>query len=90
DQPYPLSLNQLIDNAYNNVQRLDQDNTQIELNTYKTDQVEILQNASIVQHLIESLAQEFKHFTDQILTINITRHEINRDGVTLLELSCFP
>ncbi|WP_100636305.1 sensor histidine kinase [Marinomonas sp. ef1] len=90
DQPYPLSLNQLIDNAYNNVQRLDQDNTQIELNTYKTDQVEILQNASILQHLIESLAQEFKHFTDQILTINITRHEINREGVTLLELSCFP
>jgi hypothetical protein len=69
---------------------LDQDNTLIELNTYKTDQVEILQNASILQHLLESLAQEFKHFTDQTLTINITRHEINRDGVTLLELSCFP
>ena len=90
DQPYPLALNQLIDNAYNNFQRLDQDNTLIELNTYKTDQVEILQNASILQHLIESLAQEFKHFTDQTLTINVTRHEINRDGVTLLELSCFP
>ena len=90
DQSHPISLNQLIDNAYNNFQRLDQDNTLIELNTYKTDQVEILQNASILQHLIESLAQEFKHFTDQTLTINITRHEINREGVTLLELNCYP
>ncbi|WP_421850689.1 7TM diverse intracellular signaling domain-containing protein [Marinomonas sp.] len=90
DQPSPLLLNQLIDNAYNNFQRLDQDNAQIELNTYKTDHVEILQNASILQHLIESLAQEFKHFTDQPLTLNITRHEINREGVTLLELKCYP
>lgn len=90
DQPYPMSLNQLIDNAYTNFQRLDQDNTLIELNTYKTDQVEILQNASSLQRLIESLAQEFKHFTDQTLTINVTRHEINREGLTLLELSCYP
>ena len=90
DQPHPILLNQLIDNAYNNFQRLDQDNTIIELNTYKTNQVEILQNAHILQILIESLAQEFKHFTDQVLTLNITRHEMNREGVTLLELSCYP
>lgn len=90
DQPHPILLNQLIDNAYNNFQRLDQDNTLIELNTYKTNQVEILQNAPILQHLIESLAQEFKHFTDQPLTLNITRHEMNRDGITVLELSCYP
>jgi len=90
EQASPLLLNQLIDNAYNTVQRLDQDNTLIELNTYKTDQVEILQNTSILQHLIESLAQEFKHFTDQALTLNITRHEVNREGITLLELTCYP
>ncbi|MEP7728377.1 7TMR-DISM family protein [Marinomonas primoryensis] len=90
EQAAPLLLSQLIDNAYNNVQRLDQDNTLIDLNTYKTDQVEILHNAPILQHLIESLAQEFKHFTDQTLTINITRHDVNREGITLLELSCYP
>ncbi|RNF74163.1 hypothetical protein EBI01_06470 [Marinomonas rhizomae] len=90
DQLHPIALNQLIDNAYNNFQRLDQDNTLIELNTYKTNQVEILQNASILQHLIETLIQEFKHFTDQTLTLNITRHEMNREGITLLELSSYP
>lgn len=90
NQPSPFLLNQLIDNSYNNFQRLDQDNALIELNTHKTDHVEILQNAAILQHLIESLTLEFKHFTDQTLTLNITRHEINREGVTLLELSCYP
>jgi|GEM_PF-1055089 hypothetical protein len=90
EQPYPISLNQVIDNAYNNVQRLDQDNALIEINSNKTEHVEILQHASILQHLIESLAQEFKHFTDQVLTLDITRHEMNREGITLLELSCYP
>lgn len=90
EQAYPLTLDQLIDTAYSNAQRLDQDNTLIELNTYKTHQVEILQNAAILQHLIESLAQEFKHFTDQPLTLNITRHDTNRDGITILELTCYP
>ena len=90
EQPYPILLNQLIDNAYSNVQRLDQDNALIEINTNKTDQVEILQHASILQHLIESLVQEFKHFTDQILTINITRHEMNREGIISLELNASP
>ncbi|TYL48274.1 7TM diverse intracellular signaling domain-containing protein [Marinomonas sp. IMCC 4694] len=90
EQPYPQPLNQLIDHAYNNVQRLDQDNTVLEWNISKTDHVEILQNAAILQHLIESLAQEFKHFTDQALTLNITRHALNRDGTMLLELNCSP
>ncbi|RCX03444.1 sensor histidine kinase [Marinomonas foliarum] len=90
EQPYPQPLNQLIDRIYNNLQRLDQDNTLIELNTHNTDHVEVLQNATILQHLIESLVQEFKHFTDQTLTLDISRHESNRDGITQLEISCGP
>ena len=90
EQSYPIPLDQLIDNAYNNVQRLDQDNALIEINSNKTAQVEILQHASILQHLIESLVQEFKHFTDQVLTLDITRHDLNREGITILELSCYP
>ncbi len=89
-QPYPQPLNQLIDRAYNNIQRLDQDGTFIELNTHNTDHVEVLQNATILQQLIESLVQEFKHFTDQTLTLDITRHESNRDGITELEINCCP
>ncbi|MBR7889006.1 sensor histidine kinase [Marinomonas sp. A79] len=90
EQPTPQPLNQLIDNAYSNTQRLDQDSAVIEIITHKADQVEILENAPLLQHLIENLAQECKHFTDQTLTINIMRHEINREGIMLLELNCYP
>lgn len=90
EQVYPQSLNQLIDNAYSHVQRLDQNNTMIELNLNNTDNVEILQDTMVLQHLIESLAQEFKHFTDQILTVDIIRHELNRDGTMQLEINCSP
>lgn len=90
EQTLPICLNQLIENAHSNFQRLDQDNTIIELNAEKTDHVEILQDAKTLQHLIEVLTQEFKHFTSQPLTLNITYHETNREGVTLLEFDCYP
>ncbi|MCW8357025.1 hypothetical protein N5P32_14405 [Marinomonas pontica] len=90
DQLYPLQLNQLIDNAYNTIQRLDQDNTLLEINMHNVEQVEVLQDAAILQHVIECLIQEFKHFTDQTLTLDIIRHDANRDGMTLLEISCSP
>lgn len=90
EQTTPVGLEQLIDNAYNNVQNLDQDNSLIEINTNKVEQVEVLQHAYILQHLIECILLECKHFTDQVLTMTITRQDINRDGVTLLELCCHP
>lgn len=90
EQTFPIYLNQVIENAHSNFQRLDQDNTIIELNTEKTDHVEILQDAKILQHLIEVLTQEFKHFTNQPLTLSITYHETNREGVTVLEINCDP
>ncbi|MFT2097787.1 7TM diverse intracellular signaling domain-containing protein [Marinomonas sp. 2405UD66-6] len=90
EQTTPVSLNQLIDNAHHNFQRIDQDSALIEINTNKTDKVEILNNAQILQHLIEVLAEEFKHFTNQTLTINITHHDVNREGITLLEIECSP
>ncbi|NVK75269.1 MAG: sensor histidine kinase [Oceanospirillaceae bacterium] len=90
EQNQPILLNDLIDKAINNVQRLDQDNSNIELNTIGTDQVEVLQDSLILQRLIESLAQEFKHFTDQELMLNIIRHDINREGIIFLELNCSP
>jgi hypothetical protein len=90
EQGTPIFLNQLIDNAHNNFQRLDQDNTLVEFNSSTSDQVEILQNAPTIQHLLEVITQEFKHFTDQVLTINITHHDISREGVTILEINCYP
>jgi len=90
EQPAPIALNQLIENAYNNFQHLDQDNTIIELNTFKTNHIEVLQHAKILQHLIEVMTQEFKHFTDQKLTFNVTYHELNRESVSILELNCYP
>ncbi|ETX11112.1 hypothetical protein MUS1_12110 [Marinomonas ushuaiensis DSM 15871] len=90
EQSPPITLNQLIENAHNNFQRLDQDNTIIELNTFKTDHIEVLQHAKALQHLIEVLTQEFKHFTDQELTFNITYHELNRESASTLELNCYP
>ncbi|MEO9273412.1 7TM diverse intracellular signaling domain-containing protein [Marinomonas sp. 5E14-1] len=90
EQTTPVSLNQLIDNAHHNFQRIDQDSALIEINTNKTDRVEILNNAQVLQHLIEVLAEEFKHFTNQTLTISITHHDVNREGITLLEIECSP
>ncbi|WP_241556939.1 7TMR-DISM family protein [Marinomonas hwangdonensis] len=90
DQPTPITLNQLIDNAYNKVQNLDQDNSLIEIHTRKIEQVEILQHAPILQHLIESILLECKHFTDQVLTMEIERQDVNREGVTELVICCHP
>ncbi|MBJ7539140.1 7TMR-DISM family protein [Marinomonas transparens] len=90
EQKFPIFLNDLIDKAYENFQSLDQDNTLIELNLSKTDHVEILQNAEILQHLLQVIMQEFKHFTDQALAIDIKRHELYRDGLTYLEINCQP
>ena len=90
EQMTPVSLNQLVDNVYNNFQRLDQDSSLIEMNTHQTDQVEILHNAQAIQQLIEMLIQEFRHFTGQTLTLDIRFKSNNREGSTSLEISSFP
>jgi hypothetical protein len=90
EQTLPVSLNQLIDNAHHNFQHTDQDNAHIEINANNTDNVEILHDAQTLQHLIEVLAEEFKHFTNQTLTFEVTHHDTNREGVTLLEFNCYP
>lgn len=90
DQATPIALNQLLDNAHHNFQRTDQDSAQIEINTNQTDNVEILNNAQVLQHLIEVLAEEFKHFTNQVLTLNVTHHDTNREGITSIEIECSP
>ena len=89
-QESPTFLNQIIDNANNNFQRLDQDSTVVEFHSSASDQVEILQDTQAIQHLLEVLIQEFKHFTDQALTIDIAHHEISREGVTILNINCYP
>ncbi|MCB5161322.1 7TM diverse intracellular signaling domain-containing protein [Marinomonas algarum] len=89
-QTHPELLDHIIDKAYNNAQRLDQNSAVIELHTQQTDHIEILQHTRVLQSLIEGLIQECKHFTDQTLTLNITRREVNREGITQLELSVFP
>ncbi|MCV2403310.1 hypothetical protein OFY17_10500 [Marinomonas sp. C2222] len=90
EQIDPIPLNQLIDNAYSNFQRLDQDNSLLDIPTEDTDHVEILRNGKLIQHLIEVLALEFKHFTDQTLTLTVRHLVINREGVTVLEINCYP
>ncbi|NLQ18377.1 hypothetical protein HGG82_12205 [Marinomonas sp. M1K-6] len=90
EQHAPISLYLLLNNAHHNIQRLDQDNASIELNVEKTEHIEVLQDAITLQNLIESILQEFKHFTDQTLTLEAACHEASRDGITLLDLNCFP
>ncbi|AEF54120.1 Diverse 7TM receptor transmembrane region [Marinomonas posidonica IVIA-Po-181] len=90
EQAMPLALNKLIDEAHENFQQLDQDDTNLTINLENTEQVEVLQNATLIKHLIEVLAQEFKHFSDQALNLHFIRHEINREGVTMLEIQCSP
>ncbi len=90
EQMSPVSINQLVDKVYNEFQLLDQDNALIELNTYQTDQVEILHNAQVIQKLLELIAQELKHYTGQTLTLDILYHSENREGITHLEIRTYP
>lgn len=90
EQAMPLALNKLIDEAHENFLQLDQDDTTLSINTDNTEQVEVLQNTALIKHLIEVLAQEFKHFSDQALNLNFICHEINREGITMLEIQCGP
>lgn len=90
EQSLPLFLTKIVDDAYNSFQLLDQDNTSVDLITKNIDHVEILNNAELIQHLIETMILEFKYFTDQVLTMEISRHDLNREGIRMLELYCYP
>lgn len=90
EQSLPLFLTNIIDDAYNHFQQLDQDNSSIELIINNIDHVELLHNAELIQHLIETILLEFKHFTDRTLTLSITRNKLNREGITTLALHCYP
>lgn len=86
----PLFLSKLIDNAYNHFQQLDQDNAIVEITSDNTNHLEILHNAEVIEHLIETILQECKHFTDQTLTVDISRRDPSHEGNTILEINCFP
>lgn len=86
----PLFVSVLVDNAYSHFQQLDQDNSQIDIVSEETEHMEILQNSKLIQHLVETILQECKHFTDQTLTLAIRRHDLSHEGGTLLELDCSP
>ncbi|MGB5998558.1 MAG: 7TM diverse intracellular signaling domain-containing protein [Marinomonas sp.] len=90
EQSLPLFLTTIIDEAYNTFQQLDQDNASIEFVVKNIHHVELLHDAELIQHLIETMLLEFKYFTDQTLTLEITRHELNREGITTLEIRCSP
>ncbi|WP_353669161.1 7TM diverse intracellular signaling domain-containing protein [Marinomonas sp. THO17] len=90
EQVTPLALTKLLDEAYEAFQLVDQDNTSLNIHSNNIERVEVLQNAPLIKHLIVVLAQEFKHFTDQPLNMNFIRHDINREGITMLEIECYP
>ncbi len=85
-----ILLKTLINNAYNQFQEMDQDNASIELNLKKLEQVEILRQGPLVQHLVEVALMELKHFTDQVLTVDVSLQFLERKGLTHLEMSFFP
>ena len=85
-----IMLKNLINNAYNQFQSIDQDNASIEIHAPKLEQIDILRDGQLIQHLLEVALMELKHFTDQVLYVDISVQELERKGVTNLELSFFP
>ena len=90
DQSLPLFLTNIIDDAYNTFQQLDQDNASVDIIVKNANHVELLNKAELIQRLLETMLLEFKYYTDQTLTLEITRHELDREGLTTLELRCYP
>ncbi|REG84322.1 7TMR-DISM family protein [Marinomonas pollencensis] len=90
EQSLPVFLNNIIDDAYNSFQQLDQDNASIDIIVKNANHVELLHNAELIQRLIEAMLLEFKYYTDQTLTLEITRQDLEREGITALELRCYP
>ena len=90
DHKTTILLAQLIDNAMEEFNAIDQDNADIDIITENIANVELLKNAPLIKQLIVNLAQECKHLNEQSLTINISKVEHQRYGITTLDILCFP
>ncbi|MFD1384748.1 7TM diverse intracellular signaling domain-containing protein [Rhodanobacter aciditrophus] len=85
-----LNLQLLIDRAESNFRQLDQDRTDIELITHNATTWELYKNTPLISHLYFTILDEFKHFTDQTLTVTSSIQSNDREGSKTLNIVVRP
>ncbi|GAB3484744.1 7TMR-DISM family protein [Marinomonas epiphytica] len=83
-------LDQIIERAQTNFQKLDQDNTQVEIHSHDIENVEILSHAKVIEHFLKVAILELRLLTEQTLTINIQLVVADNTGKVTLSMIFSP
>ncbi len=85
-----ILLDKLIQNALEQFNNIDQDNTDLSLESSNTKNVEVLKDALLFQQIIINLAQECKQLNGQPISIQITHVDHTKLGIKTLNITCDP
>ena len=86
----PINLQLLIDRAEATFRHLDQDRTEIELITHNATTWELYRDSTLISHVYLTILDEFKHYTDQTLTVTSSIQSNEREGYKSLYITVQP